>query len=133
MRETIVTKVQVPGRRGKSAYRTVSSTSNKIVVQDHYPIVSEPGGEYVTHITPEAGTGLALAHELVHVIKDRGAKIRVLGMDGCPVNTGIHNGAIRLVEVMLGDVVQHVICGLHLNELILWHIETDGATKGQIA
>ena len=40
VRETIVTKVQVPGRRGKSAYRTVSSTSNKIVVQDHYPIVS---------------------------------------------------------------------------------------------
>ena len=52
------------------------------------------------------------------MIRERDSKIRVLGMDGCSVNTGIHNGAIRLVEVMLGDVVQHVICSLHLNELI---------------
>ena len=54
------------------------------------------------------------------------------GMDGCSVNTDIHNGAIQLVEVFLGHVVQHLICGLHLVELIFWHIlaETDGVTKG---
>jgi hypothetical protein len=53
-------------------------------------------------------------------------------MDGCSVNTGVHNGAIRQVEVMLQDVVQHAICVLHLNELLLWPIlsETDGVTKG---
>ena len=53
-------------------------------------------------------------------------------MDGCAVNTGKHNGAIRWVEVKLGKVVQHVICGLHLNELLFWHIlsDTDGVTKG---
>ena len=53
-------------------------------------------------------------------------------MDGCSVNTGIHTGAIRLVEVQLDDVLQHVICGLHMNELLFWHIlcETDGVTKG---
>ena len=132
IRETKVTKVQVPGGRGRAAYRTVSSTSNKVVVQDHYPVLAEPSGEFVTHITPREGTGLALAEELVAVIRDREAHIRVLGMDGCSVNTGIHNGAIRLVEVLLGDVVQHVICGLHLNELVFWHIlaETDGVTKG---
>ena len=57
---------------------------------------------------------------------------RVIGMDGCSVNTGIHNGAIRLIEVHLQDVLQHVICGLHMNELVFWHIlcETDGVTKG---
>ena len=57
---------------------------------------------------------------------------RVVGMDGCSVNVGIHNGAIRLLEVMLGDVVQHAICGLHLMELVLWHIlsKVDGVTKG---
>ena len=53
-------------------------------------------------------------------------------MDGCSVNTGVHNGAIKLFEVHLGDVLQHVICGLHMSELIIWHIlcETDGVTKG---
>ena len=57
---------------------------------------------------------------------------RVLGMDGCSVNTGIHNGAMRQVEVKLHEVVQHVVCGLHLVELMLWHIlsQTDGVTKG---
>ena len=31
-----------------------------------------------------------------------------------------------------GKPVQHVICGLHLNELLFWHIlqETDGVTNG---
>ena len=53
-------------------------------------------------------------------------------MDGCAVNTGIHNGAIRLLEVMLDQPMQHAICSLHLNELLFWHIlsETDGVTKG---
>ena len=33
---------------------------------------------------------------------------------------------------MLDQPVQHAICGLHLNELLFWHIlsETDGVTKG---
>ena len=132
VRVTTVTKVQVPGGKGRAAYRTVSSTSNKMVVEDHFPVVAEPSGQYITHVTPVDGTGLALAQELVPVIREKDTVIRVMGMDGCPTNTGIHNGAIRLVEVMLGDVVQHAICGLHLNELVFWHIlsETDGVTKG---
>ena len=132
VRQTTVTKVQVPGGRGRSAYRTVCTTNNKMVVEDHYPVLAEPGGSYVTHVTPEDGTGVALARELVAVIRERKAPTRVIGMDGCSVNTGIHNGAIRQVEVMLQHVVQHAICGLHLNELLFWHIisETDGVTKG---
>ena len=33
---------------------------------------------------------------------------------------------------MLAQPLQHAICGLHLNELLFWHIlsETDGVTKG---
>ena len=94
--------------------------------------MAEPNSQYITHITPQAGTGHALALELVTVIRDREAHIRVLGMDGCSVNTGIHNGAIRLVEAILNIVVQHSICGLHLNELLFWHIldKTDVVTKG---
>ena len=32
----------------------------------------------------------------------------------------------------LGKPVKHVICGLHLNKLLFWHIlqETDGVTSG---
>ena len=42
VRETTVTKVQVPGGRGRADYSTVSTTSNKTVVQDHYPVLAEP-------------------------------------------------------------------------------------------
>ena len=76
VRETTVTKVQVPDARRKAAYRTVTTTSNKLVVEDHYPVVAEPGGQYITHVTPENGTGLALAQEIVAVVKERKAKIR---------------------------------------------------------
>ena len=119
-RVTTVTKVRVPNRRGRAAWRNVTKTSTALIVEDHYPVLAQPGAEYVTHVTPEDGTGLALAKELAAVIKERDFATKVIGMDGCAVNTGIHNGAIRLVEVMLGQPMQHAICGLHLNELAFW-------------
>ena len=132
VRHTVENKIQVPGRTGRAAYRTVTKTSNILEVEDHYPVLAEPGGSYITHMTPEEGTGYALAKEIVDVINERKMDIRVIGMDGCAVNTGIHNGAIRWVEVMVGQALQHAICGLHLVELLFWHIfsDTDGVTKG---
>ena len=70
-RQTTVTKVRVPGRRGRAAWRNVTHTSNTLVVEDHYHVLAQPGGDYVTHVTPEDGTGRALAKELVAVIKER--------------------------------------------------------------
>ena len=119
-RVTTVTKVRVPNRTGRAAWRNVTKTSTALILEDHYPVLAQPGAEYVTHVTPENGTGLALAKELVAVIKERDCATKVIGMDGCAVNTGIHNGAIRLVEVMLGQPMQHAICGFHLNELAFW-------------
>jgi hypothetical protein len=131
VRETTETRVQVPGGRGRGAHRMVTKTSNQVVIEDHYPVVAEPGGEYVDHITPVDGSGKGLATGLITVAKEREGITRVLGMDGCAVNTGKNTGAIRLFELEMGPV-QHVICGLHLNELLFWHIlsETDGVTKG---
>ena len=77
VRDTKVTRVKLPGaRRGRAAYKTVQTTGNKLVVEDHYPVVSQPGGEYVTHVTPPEGTGLSLANELVSVIQESSTKIR---------------------------------------------------------
>ena len=71
VRRTTETKVRIPGRRGRGAYRTVVTTSNKVEIQDHYPVLAQPGGDYVTHVTPEDGTGMGLAKELVAVIRER--------------------------------------------------------------
>ena len=56
-----MTRVKIPGARGRAAYKTVQTTGNKLVIDDHYPVVSEPGGHYVTHVTPPEVTGLSLA------------------------------------------------------------------------
>ena len=52
----------------RAAYRSVCTTSNKLVVQDHYSVLAEPTSRYVTHLTPKDGTGKALAQELVAML-----------------------------------------------------------------
>ena len=126
------TKVKVRGARGKGAYKVVQSVSNKLEVQDHYPVVAQPSGEYVTHMTPIGSCGKDIAKEIIGVVKERNVNLRVLGMDGCSTNTGIHRGVFRCVEVELNQAVQHVVCLLHCNELFFRHIfeEVDGVTLG---
>ena len=101
-------------------------------MQEHFRCVSEPHGEYLTHVTPINATGRAIAKELVAVVRERNIKLEVMGMDGTSVNTGIHNGVIRVVEQELEKVVQHVICLLHFNELPFRHELhlVDGVTFG---
>ena len=132
VRNVTETKVRVPGRRGKQAYKVVQSISNKFEIQDHYPVVAEPGGEYVTHVTPLGSTGKDISKEIVSVVRERGVNLQVLGMDGCSTNCGIHKGVFRCVEVELGKAVQHVVCLLHCNELFFRHVfeEVDGVTLG---
>ena len=132
VKEIRVTKLAVHGRRGRQASKIKTTTSNVIKVQEHLPVISEPGGKYMTHLTPPDGSGKTLAIELAAVIRERGIEAKVVGMDGCSVNTGVNNGAMRLLELDLGVPLQRVVCGLHLNELLWWHIlsDTDGVTKG---
>ena len=82
-------------------------------------------------MTPEDGTGHSIAKETVAVVRVRRIDLKVLGMDGTRVNTGVNNGVFRLVELELGVPVQHVICLLHLNELPLCHLfcNIDGVTS----
>ena len=69
------TKVKVRGARGKGAYKVVQSVSNKLEVQDHYPVVAQPSGEYVTHMTPIGSCGKAIAKEIIGVVKERNVNL----------------------------------------------------------
>ena len=120
------------GKRGRNSYKTVATTSIKSYQQEHFTCVSEPGGEYLSHVTPVEATGRSIAKELVALVRERDISLEVMGMDGCSVNTGIHNGVIRVVEQELEVAVQHIICLLHLNELHFRHelCAVDGVTAG---
>ena len=101
-------------------------------VQDHFPILEMPGAQYVTHVSPEDGTVVCLAKELEDVVRTEQMPLKVVGMDRCPTITGPHTGAIRMFELLLNITLQWVICGLHLPELLWWHILTtaDGGPVG---
>ena len=124
--------IQVRGKRGKASKKNVETSSIKPIQTEHFTCVSEPGGSYLTHVTPDGGTGRAISRELVDLVRERSIDLVVMGMDGTSVNTGVHNGVIRLTELELGLAVQHIICLLHLNELPLRHLfyNLDGVTAG---
>ena len=132
VRDVTETKVRVKGGRGKGAFKVVEKISNKFEIQDHYPIVAQPSGEYVDHVTPKVGSGKEIAAELLTVVRERDVRLRVLGMDGCGVNVGIHRGVIRRMELELGEAIQRFICLLHHVELYFHHQfeEVDGKTLG---
>jgi hypothetical protein len=94
--------------------------------------VSEPGGEYLDHVTPRDGKGESIAKDLVAVCRERRFIPPVIGLDGCKVNTGVHKGVFRCFEREVGEPVQHVVCALHFNELPFHHMfsEVDGRTLG---
>ena len=58
--------------------------------------------------------------------------LALVGSDSTGSMTGIHNGAIRVLEEILGRPLSRSICLLHLNELPLRHvfIAIDGPTTG---
>ena len=132
IRDTKYVNVQVRGKRGRGSKKQVTTTGTKVETVDHYSIVCEPGGDYESHVSPKSGTGLDIAAEIVSTIRERGGQCKVLGCDGTAVNTGIHNGALRGIQLELGTEAHQFICLLHLNELFLRHRQTelDGPTTG---
>ena len=62
-------------------------------------------------------------------------KLVAMGCDGTNVNTGQHNGVIRLVEIEVGKPLQWLVCQFHGNELPLRHLlqHLDGTTTGPLA
>ena len=125
-------KLKYLGGEEKGPIRWSPQSQTRCRCKTTIPLVSEPGGEYVTHVTPSGSTGKEIAKEIVSVVRERNVKLRVLGMDGCSTNCGIHKGVFRCVEVELGEAVQHVVCLLHCNELFFRHVfeEIDGVTLG---
>ena len=104
-----------------------------IIKENHYSVVEEPGGLYLTHLTPDGERGQYLADGLLGWLTECSQlnNCEVIGADSTAVNTGLKNGAIHLTEVGLGRKVVWDICLLHINELPLRHLieDIDGPTS----
>ena len=103
--------------------------------ETHYTIVEEPGGEYLTHLTPEGGKGQDIANAILTWLEESSQLegLKILGADSTAVNTGPKNGALHLIEEGLGRKAQWNICKLHINELGLRHLiaDIDGPTNSE--
>ena len=101
--------------------------------ETHYTLVEEPGGDYLTHLTPDGGKGRDIANAILAWLENCSQLdwIEIVGGDSTAVNTGAFTGGIHEIEVGLGRKVLWAICFLHINELPLRHLiaEIDGPTN----
>ena len=107
---------------------------NVIVKQEHTVIISEPGGEYLGHVTTNDKKARTICEALVDFLSSRDAipDVQVIGADSTVTNTGANAGIIRRFEDERGSRVHWSICLLHTNELPLRHLieKLDGETSG---
>lgn len=98
-------------------------------------MVQHPGDRYLGHITVDNGTAETIKRTIVKFMDDNFIetdRLLAVGCDGTAVNTGIHRGVIRLLELENKSALHWFVCLLHANELPLRHLieKLDGATSG---
>lgn len=93
-------------------------------IEDHYALVAEPGGDYITQVTPISGKSTDIANSILTTIRQIASTntIRAIGCDSTNTNTGCKAGVIRHLEIAFGHPVNWFICMLHVNELPLRHL-----------
>ena len=113
--------------------KLVRPKSCRKVTEEHVTIILEPKSEYKSHVTPKSGSAKSISDALY---EDMGENlldsIKVIGCDGCNVNTGHKGGVITKLEIKLQRPLQWSICLLHMNELPLRALvkSLDGETTG---
>lgn len=116
---------------GRKDVTYINRTGSK-AQEEHVAVVAEPGGEYLTHFSPDSSKAIDQVKELISIVGGDKNNIKVFGCDGTAVNTGTSGGIIRLFEVIHQKPVHWFICQLHGNELNLRALFKclDGETTG---
>ena len=100
----------------KDATVTVTECNGRyyrqIVIEEHIEMVGEPGSYYLSHVTPENGTGRSIAGAMHDEFKDTelDEALDLAGGDGTAANTGKWAGAIRVLEETVCRPLQWSIC-----------------------
>ena len=106
---------------------------NQTEIAEKQTVICQATRQFVKHFIPPNGKGISVASGLHETLKDHESEntLCCISADGCYVNTGVTNGAIRNLELILGRPIQWFICALHLVELEFRHvfIAADGDLK----
>ena len=111
------------------------SYHKKNIMEEHITLMSEPGSNYLEHVSVSQGTSECITKAIWDFFEDKDCftdSIQAIGCDGTAVNTGAKGGIIRLLETKLDRPLHWFICQLHANELPLRHLikTLDGKTTG---
>lgn len=123
------------GRKNKTRKQIAKGKKYHPTTEEHIVLVSEPGAQYMGHVTPSSGKSADLKDSIVTFLTQndiKTEKLVAIGCDGTNVNTGCDGGVIRLLELHCNRPFHWFVCQLHMNELPLHHllIHIDGVTLG---
>ena len=108
---------------------------NYYQMEEHISMSSEPGGKYVSHLTPTGDSGAEIGKAVVDYLTEHGVvdSWNIIGGDSTACNTGVNKGCFVLIEKTLQRRLFRVVCTLHLNELPWRHvfIDIDGPTDSK--
>lgn len=112
-----------------------SKRFKRVVKEEHYVLIQEPGNIFLGHVTPNSGSSEDIATSIISYLTSNDISLDelvVIGCDGTNVNTGLKNGIIRRIETHLGKPLQWAVCLLHFNELPFRHLfqYLDGKSTG---
>ncbi|KAL4720604.1 hypothetical protein ACJJTC_006946 [Scirpophaga incertulas] len=102
-----------------------SKRFKRVVKEEHYVLIQEPGNIFLGHVTPNSGSAEDIATSIISYLTSNDISLDelvVIGCDGTNVNTGLKNGIIRRIETHLGKPLQWAVCLLHFNELPFRHL-----------
>ena len=97
----------------------------RVLRKEHITLLKETGSTFIGFISTIGEDAQTISNAIYENLKKIEAplhKLRAIGSDGTPVNTGHSGGTITFLEQSLGHSLQWFICLLHFNELSLKHI-----------
>ena len=85
-----------------------SFTIQKIIKEEHVPILSETASRYIVHLSPIDGKALTLAKDFLNILAESSSRdsLKAICCDGCSKNTGA-KGVIAIIENELGRALQY--------------------------
>ena len=97
-----VSSVYFDGKKDATLVRTQIGEKfyTSTVLEEHYVLIDEPGGRYLSHVTPSSGHGISVANAIHKFLSENELckNVQVIGCDGTNINVGHKKRAITYLE-----------------------------------
>ena len=87
------------GRKDQTLFQHEDTKGTNVFKEEHYALVGQPHGEYLTHLTLQSGNAVPIGEAILEFIGKYNVnhKLKVIGCDSTKVNTGSMGGVIHQI------------------------------------